>query len=118
MNTRNKKYKDPYSSEWRVSDWTKWYGDFLAAIGYLPANLHKVCDLCGGEMPGGTCACKQEKTEAMCEHMIRLVDYCRENKVYFGGCGDCGSPWLDCAICNKVVDDASEVFDEHRGGTR
>lgn len=52
------------------------------------------------------------KGEEMCEHMLSLVEYCREHTVYFGGCGDCGSPWLTCRVCNLTIDEADEVFED------
>lgn len=54
----------------------------------------------------------------MCVHMKELVEICREKKVFFGGCGDCGSPWLECEICDKIVDNASYVFDSFLGGNK
>jgi len=46
--------------------------------------------------------------------MKDLVEYCKTNKVYFGGCGECGSAWLDCEICDKYVYEAHEVFNENK----
>jgi len=48
--------------------------------------------------------------DEMCEHMRALVQYCEAVGVIFGGCGDCGSPWLTCSHCEQTVDDAAEVF--------
>jgi len=42
--------------------------------------------------------------------MKELVAICREKEVFFGGCGDCGSPWLTCKKCGKSVDNAGDVF--------
>lgn len=45
-----------------------------------------------------------EKGWELCEHMEKLVKYAKKNKVEWGGCGDCGSPWLTCNICDLTVD--------------
>ena len=54
--------------------------------------------------------------EEMCDHMRELVLYCERIGVAFGGCGDCGSAWLECNTCNKSVQEAHEVFDRVTGG--
>jgi hypothetical protein len=52
------------------------------------------------------------KKQEMCPHMLALIAYCEEKKVFFGGCGCCGSPWLICEACgNKSVDRADEAFE-------
>lgn len=54
---------------------------------------------------------KRAKFDAMCEHMRALIVHCETVGVKFGGCGDCGSAWLECATCKTNVDEAHEVFD-------
>lgn len=52
----------------------------------------------------------REREAQFCEHMKAFVSHCREVGVFFGGCGECGSPWLTCKACRKEVDDAADVF--------
>ena len=60
---------------------------------------------------------ERERLESeMCEHMKALIDYCRQNRVYFGGCGDCGSAWLTCEACEHDTQLAHQAFDEYYGG--
>ena len=47
----------------------------------------------------------QAKREDLCEHMRDLVDYAISHNVEWGGCGDCGSPWLECKICDLQIDE-------------
>ena len=57
-----------------------------------------------------------KKDAEFCEHMREFVALAREKRVYFGGCGDCGSPWLECKTCDKSVDLADQVFSDYHGG--
>lgn len=50
------------------------------------------------------------KWDEMCPHMQALVLHCEAVGVMFGGCDDCGSPWLTCQHCDESVDDAAEAF--------
>lgn len=50
------------------------------------------------------------KRAEMCPHMLALIEHCLSVGVTFGGCGDCGSPWLTCAECKLEVGDASKAF--------
>lgn len=52
----------------------------------------------------------------MCEHMRALVLHCERVGVIFGGCGDCGSAWLECMNCSATLDNAHEVFERVDGG--
>ncbi len=52
----------------------------------------------------------RDKRAEMCPHMLALVEFCEASRVFFGGCGDCGSAWLECKTCDKTVDEAHQVF--------
>lgn len=54
----------------------------------------------------------KKKYNECCEHMQSLIMYCVENKVFFDGCGDCGSPWLVCKLCNKDIYYMNEFWED------
>ena len=51
-----------------------------------------------------------KRWDELCEHMRALIVHCETVGVQFGGCGDCGSPWLECGPCKETVGDAAEAF--------
>lgn len=53
---------------------------------------------------------QQKKLAELCPHMLAFISHCDSVGVRFGGCGECGSPWLMCDTCDKVVDEADEAF--------
>ena len=55
---------------------------------------------------------RKKKLTEMCKHMRALIEHCEAVDVRFGGCGDCGSPWLTCSNCpdEPQVDYASDVW--------
>lgn len=54
-------------------------------------------------------------SDELCPHMRDLIIHCEMVGVVFGGCGDCGSAWLECKMCNKTVDEAHLTFERKTG---
>lgn len=59
-------------------------------------------------------AAKERATRiaSMCEHMRDFVEYGAARGVSFGGCGECGSPWMSCKQCGKEESDFGQDSSE------
>ena len=55
---------------------------------------------------------KKKSKKEICKHMEALIEYCKATGVKYGGCGDCGSPWLTCEKCGLTVNDADNYLNE------
>jgi hypothetical protein len=59
-----------------------------------------------------------EKYNSLCEHARLLVDYCFTNRVFFNGCGECGSPWIECTICDTIEENLEVLLEPYHGGVK
>ncbi len=51
----------------------------------------------------------EQKKSEMCIHMLEVIGFCRQKKVYFWETG-IDTVKLDCHTCNKSVEDADHAF--------
>lgn len=51
----------------------------------------------------------EQKKSEMCVHMLEVIEFCRQKKVYFWETG-IDTVRLDCGACNKSVEDADYAF--------